>query len=127
MARHSTRYPTELELEILQYLWQDGPLSGRAIRDSLEPQREVTYQSVMTILGIMENKGYVKRKKVGGSYLYRARITEKATSKNMLQDLVQRLFKGSAAAAMLNLLETSDLSDEELKQLRESVSRRKTK
>ncbi len=122
--RHKTRHPTELELEILQHLWQGDPLSGRAIRDALTPQREVTYQSVMTILGIMEEKGYVKRKKEAGSYVYRARVTERATSKRMLQDLVQRLFKGSAAAAMLNLLETSDLSDEELDQLRESVDRR---
>ncbi|QDV51801.1 BlaI/MecI/CopY family transcriptional regulator [Gimesia fumaroli] len=124
MARQTTRYPTELELEILKRLWQQGPLSGHAIRDALSPEREVTYQSVMTILGIMEEKGYVKRKKTGGSYLYRASVTEKATSKRMLHDLVARVFHGSAAAAMLNLLETSDLSDEDLSQLREIVNRR---
>ena len=124
MARQTTRYPTDLELEILQRLWQQGPLSGRAIRDALNPDRDLTYQSVMTVLGIMEEKGYVKRKKEGGSYLYRARVTEKATSKRMMHDLVERLFNGSAAAAMLNLLETSDLTDEELAQLRKSVNRR---
>ncbi len=124
MARHTTRHPTDLELEILKRLWQSEPLSGRQIRDALNPERELTYQSVMTVLGIMEEKGYVKRKKEGSSYLYRARVTEQATSKNMLADLVQRLFNGSATAAMLNLLETSDLSDEELSKLRDSVNRK---
>lgn len=124
MARHTTRHPTDLELEILKRLWQSEPLSGRQIRDALNPERELTYQSVMTVLGIMEEKGYVKRKKEGSSYLYRTRVTEQATSKNMLADLVQRLFNGSATAAMLNLLETSDLSDEELSKLRDSVNRK---
>jgi BlaI family transcriptional regulator, penicillinase repressor len=124
MARQTTKHPTELELEILKRLWQQGPLSGQAIRDALNPERDVTYQSVMTILGIMEEKGYVNRKKESGSFLYRARVTEKTTSKRMMHDLVDRLFNGSAASAMLNLLETSDLSKEELLQLRKSVNRR---
>ncbi len=124
MARQTTKHPTELELEILKRLWQQGPLSGQAIRDALNPERDVTYQSVMTILGIMEEKGYVNRKKESGSFLYRARVTEKTTSKRMMHDLVDRLFNGSAASAMLNLLETSDLSKEELSQLRKSVNRR---
>ena len=119
------KYPTELELEILKCLWVQGPLSGMAIRDALATTRELTYQSVMTVLGIMEDKGFVKRKKEGGLFVYRPRVTEKTTSKRMLHDLIDRLYNGSAATAMLNLLETSDLTDEELKQLRDSVNRRK--
>jgi len=123
MARPAKQNPTDLELEILKRLWQLGPLTGHAVRDALTPERELTYQSVMTMLGIMADKGYVKRRKEGGNWVYRARVTEKVTSKRMLHDLVARLFDGSAAAAMLNLLETSKLSDEELSQLRESVDR----
>jgi len=119
------KHPTELELEILKCLWEQGPLSGMAIRDGLASTRELTYQSVMTVLGIMEDKGFVKRKKEGGNFVYRPRVTEKATSKRMLRDLIDRLYNGSAATAMLNLLETSDLTDEELTQLRDSVNRRK--
>lgn len=125
MARPTSRHPTDLELEILQVLWDQGPLSGRAIRDAIQPSRDLTYQSIMTILGIMDDKGYVTRKKSGGSFAYRARVTQQATSKRMMRDLVDRLFHGSAATAMLNLLETSELSDEELEQLTEFVSRRK--
>ena len=100
-------------------------MAGREIRQALLPDRELTYQSVMTTLGIMEEKGYVKRRKAGANFVYRARITEQATSKRMLNDLVRRLFDGSASAAMLNLLQTSDLTDEELDRIRETIQRRR--
>lgn len=123
MARPVSKQPTELELEILKVLWAQGPCSGRRLRDELAAQRDLTYQSVMTILDIMEDKGYVRRKKVAGSFEYRAKVTQQATSKSMMQDLVARVFDGSARAAMLNLLETSDLDDSEIARLREIVEK----
>jgi len=121
MARPVSKQPTELELEILKILWMQGPCSGRRLRDELADQRDLTYQSVMTILDIMEDKGYVCRKKIAGSFEYRAKITQQATSKKMMQDLVARLFGGSTRAAMLNLLETSDLNNSEILRLREII------
>lgn len=127
MARRVSKHPTELELDILQVLWDSGPESGQAIRDALEPARSLTYQSVMTVLGIMEDKGYVARKKSTGRFEYRARISKPMTAKRMMRDLVDRLFDGSVATAMINLLETSDLSDEELSELRAEVKRAQNK
>jgi predicted transcriptional regulator len=121
MSRNVSKHPTDLELEVLQILWDSGPLTGQAIRDELAATRPLTYQSVMTVLGIMEEKGYVTRKKVGGRFQYRARVTQQATSKRMMRDLVDRLFGGSAAVAMINLLESSELNDQELEQLRKQV------
>ncbi len=123
MARNVSKHPTELELGVLQVLWEAGPLTGGQIRDALAARRKLTYQSVMTILGIMENKNYVRRKKNAGRFEYRARVTQQTTSRRMLQDLVDRLFGGSATAAMINLLESSDLSEDELNQLRHEVER----
>ena len=127
VPRPPSKHPTELELEILQVLWENGSKSGQEIRRELEVQRSLTYQSVMTVLGIMEEKGLVSRRKGGGLFQYRARVTQTATSKRMLRDLVDRLFGGSATSAMINLLESSDLSDEELEQLRKEVQRSKKK
>ena len=124
MARPVSKHPTELELEILKILWKEEPLSGRQIRDRLEPVRDVTYTSVMTVLGIMEEKRYVGRKKVHGSFVYSARLTRKVASRRMLRDLVDRVFGGSAATAMVNLLETSDVDSDELRQLRELIQRK---
>ena len=124
MARPASKHPTELELEILQILWNDGPLAGRYVRDRLAPVRELTYTSVMTMLGIMEEKRYVSRKKVGANFVYSARISREAASRRMLHDLVDRVFGGSAATAMINLLETSDVDAGELRQLRELIQRK---
>ena len=124
MARSPSRHPTELELEILKVLWEETPLSGRQIRDKLAPVRDLTYTSVMTVLGIMEQKRYVTRKRAGGSYLYSSRLSREAASRRMLRDLVDRVFGGSATTAMVNLLETSDVEPGELRQLKELIQRK---
>ncbi len=123
MARPAGKHPTDLELEILQVLWNSGPCSGSQIRESLPPGRESTYQSVMTVLGIMEEKKYVSRKKVNGRFEYRSRVTQKTTARRMMLDLANKLFNGSASVAMVSLLESSDLSDEELTNLRNELKR----
>jgi BlaI family transcriptional regulator, penicillinase repressor len=124
VARPASKHPTELELEILKVLWEEGPLSGRLIRDRLAPVRDLAYTTVMTMLGIMEEKRYVTRRKEGGNYVYSAKLSRKAASRRMLRDLVDRVFDGSAATAMVNLLETSDVDADELRQLRELIQRK---
>ncbi len=126
MARPKSKYPTELELEILKILWRANPLTGRQVRDALAEFRELAYTSVMTIMGIMVDKGYVRRKKQGGSYVYSTRIKQETTTRRMLLDLVERAYDGSVSSAVLNLLEAADIQSEELEQLRELI-RQKTK
>lgn len=124
MTRPSSRYPTELELEILKILWRDGPSSVRHVRDRLAEFRDLAYTSVMTIMTIMTKKGYLKRTRKGRSYTYAPLLTEAETARGMLGDLVDRVFDGSAVAAMVNLLETGDVDDEELAELRELIERK---
>ena len=124
MARPTSRHPTELELEILKTLWRDGPSAGRQIRDALAGFRDLAYTSVMTIMKIMTEKKYVRRKKVDGNFVYYPRVTEEAVAKRMLHDIVDRVFDGSAAAVMLNLLQTADLDEQELGQLRQMINRK---
>ena len=124
MARPVSKYPTELELEILKVLWQLGSASVRQVRDALVPFRELAYTSVMTMLTIMVRKGYATRKKDGRSYVYQAKYQEHKASSNMLRDVIDRLFGGSTAAVMQHLLETSDLDDAELKQIRQLINRK---
>ncbi len=124
MARPASRYPTELELEILKIIWREGPRPVRRVREALEPFRKLAYTSVMTIMNIMVNKGYLSRKKRGMSYIYRPRVTERVTTRRMLGDLVKRVFDGSAAAVMVNLLQTADLDDAEIEKLHELLRRK---
>jgi predicted transcriptional regulator len=128
MARPASNHPTDLELEILKVLWRDGPHPVRHVRDALAaatPPRDLAYTSVMTVMNIMADKGYLRRAKDsdtgGGSFIYHPTISQRSTTGRMLKDLVDRAFNGSAAAAALNLLKASDVNDAELKQLRELI------
>lgn len=124
MSRTPSRHPTELELEILKVLWQLGPSTVRQVRDTLAPVRDLAYTTVMTVMTIMTGKGYVARTKNGRTFVYRAVYREAKASRSMLQDVVDRLFGGSTTAVMQHLLETSDLDDDELKQIRSLINRK---
>jgi len=121
MARPASRHPTELELEILKVLWRQGPLTGRQVRDALVPFRDLAYTSVMTVMKIMTQKGYLRREKSPAGYLYRPCVAEEDVGRRMVGDLIERVFDGSAAALMLNLLETKNLDSEELRQIRDII------
>jgi BlaI family transcriptional regulator, penicillinase repressor len=124
MARPAARHPTELELQILKIIWRCGPVSIHRVRDELAPTRPLAYTSVQTMMNIMVTKGYLRRDKDSGSYVYRARVSEQSTRRRMLHDLVDRVFDGSAGAAALHLLESSDIVPEEVAQLRRLLARK---
>ena len=128
MARPTSKHPTELELEILKYLWRVGkPATGREVQEALaEAGRELAYTSVLTVLNIMARKGYLRRRKAaalgaGGTFAYQPSVTEKATTGRMLRDLVDRVFHGSPGAVLLKLLEDGRLDAGEIARLRQVV------
>ena len=125
MARHSSKHPTELELEILKVLWQQGESTVREVRLTLAGFRDLAHTSVMTMMTIMTDKGYLKRVKKGNKYLYKACVTEKGTSRGMLEDIVQRAFQGSTMAAVVNLLEVGDVDSAELTELSKLIKKKK--
>lgn len=128
MARPSSAHPTELELEILKILWQDGPRTADALREALATAsraRDLTHSSVSTVVKIMVRKQYIQRTKRGRSFVYEARVTEKETNRGMLGDLVDRVFEGSATTVVLELLETKDLDAEELQTIRRMINQKR--
>ena len=127
MPRPASRHPTELELEILKVLWERGPLPTRDIRDAFargEAARDLAHTSVITMLNIMVDKGYLDRTKSGGAYTFSPLVKREEVSGSMLDDLVDRVFSGSAASLMLGLLERTDLDDDEIRQLRALIRRK---
>lgn len=122
MAKKSSRHPTELELEILKVLWEHGPMRVREVRDALAEVRGLAYTSVMTVMNIMTKKGFLTRAKSGNSYVYRAAVKRDATTRKMLGDLVERLYEGSTSAAVLQLLEASDLDAAERERIRSLIA-----
>ena len=124
MARHSSKHPTELELEILKVLWQQGESTVREVRLALAGFRDLAHTSVMTMMTILTEKGYLKRVKQGNKYLYKPRVSEKGTGSGMLEDIVERVFQGSTMAAVVNLLESGDVDRAELAELRKLIKKK---
>ncbi len=98
MPRPASKYPTDLELQILKVLWQQSPLLARDVQAALgEGGRELAKTSVITTLNTMVGKKYLKRKKLGNMYLFSPRISEDQVSNRMFVDVVDRVFDGSAS------------------------------
>lgn len=125
MARPASRYPTELELQILKVLWQESPLLAREVQGVLaEDGRELAKTSVITTLNTMVEKNYLKRKKQGNTYLFSSQITEEEVGDRVLGDVVDRVFDGSTASVVMKLFDVRDIDDEELKELRRAINRK---
>ena len=124
MARPGSDYPTELELEILKVLWGESPLPVREVRRLLleKAKRTLTHSSVITILNIMVRKGYLRRHKQGKAFFFSPKVARKEVSGGFIGDLLGRLFDGSAAAMVLNVIETADLDANELNELRKLIN-----
>lgn len=124
MARPRSQHPTELELAIIKIIWRDGPSNVRHVRNELSGWRDLAYTSVMTIMNIMTQKGYLRRLKEGASFTYYARVTERNTTQKMLVDVVEWAFDGSITTAVETLLDSAELDAEERQLLRDLVQRK---
>jgi len=126
MARTGSDYPTELELEILKVLWDAAPLQVREVRLRLEEQagRKLSHSAVITMLNIMVRKGYLRRKKAGKAFRFEPLVERQNVAGGMMGDLLSRVFDGSPAAMVLNLIETHDLDADELAELRRLIARK---
>ena len=127
MARPPSRYPTELELQVLKILWRDGESSVMSVRDALaeDEDRDIARTSVVTTLNIMADKRLVHRRQRGRAYLFSAALTQEEVSRGMLGDLLDRVFDGSAEALLLNLLDSEHVNDEQHHALRRLINRKR--
>ena len=125
MARPASEHPTELELSILKVLWQEAPKTVDEVREALAAAgRELTHSSVITIMNIMVGKKYLKREKKGRAFEFTPLLEENSVGQSMVQDLLSRVFDGSAHSLVLQLLETADVDSEELAAIRQLNNRK---
>ncbi len=111
--------PTPAELEILRVLWQLGPSTVREVQERLEAVRRTGYTTVLKLLQIMTDKGLVRRDESERAHVYAATAPEAATQKQLVRDLVDRAFGGSASQLVLHALSARKASREELSRIRQ--------
>jgi predicted transcriptional regulator len=108
--------PTRAELAILRILWSRGPSTVRDVAAALG--REDSYTTVLKLLQIMTEKRLVRRNDSERSHVYEAMRSEDQTQKQIVADLLERVFDGSAAKLVLQALATGKASPEELAEIR---------
>jgi len=112
---------TDGELRLMRVLWDKGQATVGEVVDALSTPPKPAYNTVLTLLRIMEKKGYVSHRKDGRAFIFVPMVDRADASRSALHTLVNRFFDGSPRLLMLNLLEDAQLSPEALKQLKERI------
>jgi predicted transcriptional regulator len=121
MSRPSAPKPTDAELAILRILWDRGPSTVRHVHDVLARDRQAAYTTALKMLQIMTEKGLVERDERDRTHIYRARLSEEQTQRQLLRDLLDRAFGGSSGKLVMQALAARRASAEELREIRHAI------
>jgi BlaI family transcriptional regulator, penicillinase repressor len=116
----SSRKPvlTAQELEIMKIVWRAGASTVRGVYEDLLERRKIAYTTVMTMMNILEQKGYLKKTQKDRAYVYQATRPQKQVIRGMVREFVDRVFNGSAEPLLLHLVEDRRLSENDLDEIR---------
>lgn len=115
--------PTDSELAILSVLWRRGPSTVREVHDELSSENPTGYTTVLKLLQIMTEKGLVVRDETQRAHVYEPRYSEQKTQRQLLADLANRAFDGSAAKLVMQALSGRKASTAELNAIRELLDK----
>lgn len=118
MPRKKSPTLTEAELRLMDVLWQKGSGTVQQVLESLPPKPALAYNSVLTTIRILEQKGYVKHVKDGRAHIYMPMVGRKEATRFEIRHLVNRFFKNSQEQLVLNILEERGLDATEIDRLR---------
>jgi len=116
-----TPRPTEAELAILRVLWERGPSTVRQVHDVLNRERPAAYTTSLKLLQIMTEKGLVERDERDRTHIYRARLSEGQTQRQLIRDLLDRAFDGSSTKLVLQALAARRATADELQEIRQVI------
>lgn len=110
--------PSQRELDILKVLWELGSASVRQVLDRMCPKGELAFNTVQTVLRIMEDKGLVEHRAEGRTFIY----TPKCSRERVTSRFLHKVFDGSLDQLVLSLLKAEDISPAELKELEQLIA-----
>jgi predicted transcriptional regulator len=113
--------PTGAELEILNTLWDNQPLTVREVHDKLKTIKNVGYTTVLKIMQNMAAKGLVSRELKGKSHLYTAAFKKEDTQQNLLNKFLESTFGGSASSLVMQLLGNRKTTPKELQDIKKAI------
>ena len=118
MGRSGRPSPTDAELAILQVLWDRGPCTVRQVHEALKRRQSTGYTTKLKIMQIMAEKKLVTRDESTRSHVYRAAISKNQTQRQVVKDMIEKVFGGSSTNLVMRALATKQPTEAELKQVR---------
>jgi BlaI family penicillinase repressor len=116
---------TAQELQIMQIVWQHPTVTVRDVYEELLKRRKIAYTTVMTMMGILETKGHLKKTLGEKAHVYRPAQPKSKVVGSMVSDFVNRVFNGSAKPLLVHLMENERLSEDELEEIARLMRERK--
>jgi predicted transcriptional regulator len=119
MVQQNRPRPTDAELEILRVLWNRGPSTVRDVYEELKRHRAVGYTTILKFMQIMAEKGLVRRDEKQRAHLYEAALPRESTQRQLVGDLLDRAFGGSATQLVMHALSAKRATPVEIDQIRQ--------
>jgi predicted transcriptional regulator len=125
MARRRSVPLTEVEQRLMEIVWAAGPVTVAQVVEAIPEAERPAYNTVQTMMKILERKGYVEHRAEGRAFVYHSVVDRESAARTALTQVVQRFFHGSPRALALNLIQGDQLSDDELDELLRTIERAK--
>lgn len=111
----------ETEMEVLHHVWNLGEATVKDVRKRILEHREVAYTTIMTVMKNLSDKGYLKYRKDGVTYVYSSAQEPESVRTNLIKDLVSKVFKGSPKQLVQTLVSSEELSEAEFSEIKEMI------
>ena len=123
MARDKKQYPTEKELEILKVLWSKGPSTVRQVNEEINLEHKTGYTTTLKLMQIMLEKGLLVRDDSQFKHVYKPAVSAENTEKQIVGDMLEKVFSGSAERLVMRALSAKQISPKELKKIRQLLDK----
>jgi predicted transcriptional regulator len=112
---------TEAELRLMKILWRSGECAVTDLVDAIPAEETLAYNSVLTTVRILEQKGYVDHHQEGRAFIYRPRVSEEEASRTEVRHMLSRFFGNSREQLLLSLLGDGEITAVELDRLKDAI------
>jgi BlaI family transcriptional regulator, penicillinase repressor len=113
--RHATLTPQELE--IMKLVWERDSATVRDVYEALLERRKIAYTTVMTMMKILETKGYLKKRRQDRAFLYRPAHPKSQVIGGMIREFIDRVFNGSAEPLLVHLVKSRRIREKDLEKI----------
>ena len=113
----------ETEMEVLHHVWDLGEATVKQVRKRILESREVAYTTIMTVMKNLAEKGYLKYRKEGVSYVYSPAQEPDSVRSNLIKNLINKVFKGSPKELVQTLVRSKDLSEKDFSEIKQMIDR----